>query len=42
MVRDRFAPGPFVYEERVAAAIGLTRFPVPMTKTMTLPTRRQA
>ena len=29
MVRDRFAPVPFIYEERVAAAIELTRFPVP-------------
>ena len=29
MVRDRFAPTPFIDEERVAAAIELTRFPVP-------------
>ena len=29
MVRDRFAPVPFIDEERVAAAIELTRFPVP-------------
>jgi hypothetical protein len=29
MVRERFAPVPFVDEERVAAAIELTRFPVP-------------
>jgi hypothetical protein len=29
MVRQRFAPVPFVDEERVAAAIELTRFPVP-------------
>ena len=28
-VRERFAPAPFVDEERVAAAIELTRFPVP-------------
>jgi hypothetical protein len=28
-VRDRFAPVPFVDEERIAAAIELTRFPVP-------------
>jgi hypothetical protein len=29
MVRERFAPVPSVNEERVAAAIELTRFPVP-------------
>jgi hypothetical protein len=29
MVRDRFAPIPFIDEERIAAAIELTRFPVP-------------
>ena len=29
MVRDRFAPVPFIDAERVAAAIELTRFPVP-------------
>ena len=29
MVRERFAPVPFVDEERIAAAIELTRFPVP-------------
>jgi hypothetical protein len=28
-VRERFAPVPFVDEERIAAAIELTRFPVP-------------
>jgi hypothetical protein len=28
-VRDRFAPVPFIDEERVASAIELTRFPVP-------------
>jgi hypothetical protein len=28
-VRERFAPVPFIDEERVAAAIELTRFPVP-------------
>jgi hypothetical protein len=28
MVRDPFAPVPFIDEERVAAAIELTRFPV--------------
>src|SRR5262245_12002359 len=29
MVRERFAPVSFVDEERIAAAIELTRFPVP-------------
>ena len=29
MVRERFAPVPFIDEERIAAAIELTRFPVP-------------
>ena len=29
MVRDRFAPVPFIDEERIAKAIELTRFPVP-------------
>jgi hypothetical protein len=29
MVRERFAPTPFIDEERLAAAIELTRFPVP-------------
>ena len=29
LVRERFAPVPFIDEERVAAAIELTRFPVP-------------
>jgi hypothetical protein len=29
VVRERFAPVPFVDEERIAAAIELTRFPVP-------------
>ena len=29
MVRDRFAPVPFIDEERLARAIELTRFPVP-------------
>ena len=29
IVRDRFAPVPYIDEERVAAAIELTRFPVP-------------
>src|SRR5207237_7733630 len=29
MVRERFAPVPFIDEERVAGAIELTRFPVP-------------
>jgi hypothetical protein len=29
MVRERFAPVPFIDEERIASAIELTRFPVP-------------
>ena len=29
MVRERFAPVPYIDEERIAAAIELTRFPVP-------------
>ncbi len=29
MVRERFGPAPFIDEERIAAAIELTRFPVP-------------
>jgi hypothetical protein len=28
-VRERFAPIPFMHEERIANAIELTRFPVP-------------
>jgi len=32
MVRDRFAPVPYIDEERIAAAIELTRFPVPDDK----------